>query len=331
MGKFVLFPRIQSLFFSDLRSGIQRERTYSQSTYSLLLLEQLSLYPCAQNIALRLMSPSSSLEQAAYEIPREQIQGIQQAAEPEKKIWEETWLNCARHLGQWDLISEFGRSQNHLRLVLQASWKMGDWGRMKEATLKNGNQDSLWSTLYQVCGAVGEGEFFFFFFGFILCIYPQSYVCCYDSKPMEVENRYRSCVQLALKQWNSLPSLMPTSVSWGRSTQRWLQMSSPNAHWDLLCQFQQVVEIHDSAKILKELQGYFIYFFNFFCPSSTPLFFRNETTRSRPSPYRRDQKNFQYLERASSQPLGRYCPVGRYPCLEVEDVYDGRCCFAFPP
>ena len=131
------------------------------------------------------------------------MQGVQLAGEGEKRVWEETWLNCAKHLGQWDLISEFGRGQSNLRLVLQASWKMGDWGRMKEATLKNGNQDSLWSTLYQ------------------------SYVCCYDSKPMEVENRYRSCVQHALKQWNSLPSLMPTSVSWGRSTHRFTFFFSP--------------------------------------------------------------------------------------------------------
>ena len=77
---------------------------------------------------------------------------MQLAGEGEKRVWEETWLNCGKHLGQWDLISEFGRGQSNLRLVLQASWKMGDWGRMKEAVVKNGNQDSLWSTLYQVQG-----------------------------------------------------------------------------------------------------------------------------------------------------------------------------------
>ena len=175
--------------------------------------------------------PSFPLEQAAFEIPKDQVQAVQQAGEVEKRLWEEVWLDCARHLCQWDIIADFGRVQHNLRLVLQACWKMGEWARMKDATLKNVNQETLWSTLYQ------------------------SYVCCHDFKPVEVENRYRNCVQLALKQWNGLPSLFPTSISWGRSIHRWLQLTSPDAHWELLCQFQQVVEIHDSAKVLKELQA----------------------------------------------------------------------------
>jgi hypothetical protein len=175
--------------------------------------------------------PSTPLEQVAYDLPRNQVQVVQQASDTEKRMWEEIWLNCARHMGQWEIISDYGRTQHSVRLLLQAYWKIGDWNRMKDAVMKNTNQDTLLSTLYQ------------------------SYVCCNDVKPIEVESRYRNCVQLALKQWNSLPSLLPTAVSWGRSTCRWIRMGSPDAHWELLCQFQQVVEIHDSAKILKEMQG----------------------------------------------------------------------------
>ena len=208
------------------------ETSYSRSTAACILLNQLGLYYCAQNVAVRLLAPPSlPIDQAAYEVPKDDMQAVQLAGEEERRLWEEVWLDCARHLGQWDMIADFGGVQRNLRLIQQSCWKIGEWRRMKDATLKNVNQETLWSTLYQ------------------------SYVCCHDVKPVEVENRYRNCVQLALKQWNGLPSLYPTSISSGRSTDRWLQLIAPRAHWELLCQFQQVVEIHDSAKILKELHS----------------------------------------------------------------------------
>ncbi|KAK7066693.1 hypothetical protein SK128_022508, partial [Halocaridina rubra] len=53
----------------------------------------------------------------------------------EMRLWEERWIRCAKELNQWDLVQEYGSSDasGNPLLVLESSWRVPDWARMKEA------------------------------------------------------------------------------------------------------------------------------------------------------------------------------------------------------
>ena len=38
-------------------------------------------------------------------------------------LWETQWLNAAKQLNQWDLISDFSRTVEHSELMVQSLWR----------------------------------------------------------------------------------------------------------------------------------------------------------------------------------------------------------------
>lgn len=53
----------------------------------------------------------------------------------EYQLWEERWVRCAKELGQWDILIEFGKTkaQSNPFIILESAWRIPDWQVMKEA------------------------------------------------------------------------------------------------------------------------------------------------------------------------------------------------------
>ena len=47
-------------------------------------------------------------------------------------LWETNWLESAKQLNQWELVSDFARSVDHTELQLHSSWRHNDWQGVKD-------------------------------------------------------------------------------------------------------------------------------------------------------------------------------------------------------
>eukprot|EP00252_Welwitschia_mirabilis_P021819 TRINITY_DN5712_c0_g1_i1.p1 TRINITY_DN5712_c0_g1~~TRINITY_DN5712_c0_g1_i1.p1 ORF type:complete len:3567 (+),score=681.06 TRINITY_DN5712_c0_g1_i1:1467-10703(+) len=129
-------------------------------------------------------------------------------------LWEEQWLSCARQLSQWDVLVDFGKSVENYEILLDCLWKVPDWAALKELLPKAQLEDTAKHCIIQAFLSLQEGTL---------------------PGVSEAENKYAAAVDLALSQWWQLPEM------------------SVQSHITLLQQFQQLVEIQESAKVLVEI------------------------------------------------------------------------------
>lgn len=130
-------------------------------------------------------------------------------------LWEEQWINCAVQLSQWDVLADFGRTTENYEILLDTLWKVPDWAYMKDHVIPKAQVEET-PKLRLI----------------------QSYFALHDRNANGVgdaENIVGKGVDLALEQWWQLPEI------------------SVHARIPLLQQFQQLVEVQESARILVDI------------------------------------------------------------------------------
>ncbi|XP_048580263.1 transformation/transcription domain-associated protein isoform X2 [Nematostella vectensis] len=139
----------------------------------------------------------------------------------EYKLWEEHWLSCAKELGQWDLLMEFGKFKSHPNpfLVLESAWRVPEWQSMKEALAQvelNFPENIAYKlNLYR---------------GFIAICHP-------DEQHLNmVEKLVERSTDQAIRQWRRLPTVISQQ------------------HLPLLQAAQQIIELQEAAQIHMGLQ-----------------------------------------------------------------------------
>lgn len=130
-------------------------------------------------------------------------------------FWEEQWLYCACQLSQWDALADFGKSVENYELLLDCLWKVPDWTYMKEnVLLKAQVEETPKLRLIQAFFSLHERN---------------------ANGVADAENIVRKGFELALEQWWQLPEL------------------SVQSRMPLLQQFQQLVEVQESARVLLDI------------------------------------------------------------------------------
>ncbi|XP_074572437.1 uncharacterized protein LOC141828947 isoform X1 [Curcuma longa] len=130
-------------------------------------------------------------------------------------LWEEQWLSCANQLSQWDALADFGKSIENYEILLDCLWKVPDWTYLKESVISKAQVEE--TPKYRLV---------------------QAFFSLHDmnaSGASEAENIVAKGVDLALEQWWQLPEFS-------------VQSRTP-----LLQQFQQLVEVQESARILLDI------------------------------------------------------------------------------
>ena len=111
----------------------------------------------------------------------------------ELTIWQEEILECLKRLNQWDLLLEFGKANQRIDVLLDAAWKVNEWGMMKEITNKHSFPDSIDFLTYQC------------------------YSFIHENKLQEAEQVIHKSMDCLIQEWNNLP--IQTSVSHMKSLQ----------------------------------------------------------------------------------------------------------------
>ena len=79
--------------------------------------------------------------------------------------WENDWVTCARELGQWSVLKEYGQSKDDPNTLLDAAWKLPDWSAIKTVfnmpsvvALAECQLPDTKLMLYQIYAAINEGR-----------------------------------------------------------------------------------------------------------------------------------------------------------------------------
>lgn len=132
-------------------------------------------------------------------------------------LWEEQWLNCASQLSQWEVLGEFGKQVENYDILLDSLWKVPDWTYLKENVMPKAQvEETTKLHLIQAFFALHEKN---------------------ANGVGEADNIVAKGVELALEQWWQLPDMS-------------VQSRSP-----LLQQFQQLVEVQESSRILLDISN----------------------------------------------------------------------------
>ncbi|KAL6498032.1 hypothetical protein OROGR_028429 [Orobanche gracilis] len=130
-------------------------------------------------------------------------------------LWEEQWLHCATQLSQWDGLSDFGKLVENYEILLDSLWKQPDWAYLKDQVIPKAQlEETPKLRIIQAYFALHEKN---------------------TNGVPEAENIVGKGVDLALEQWWQLPE------------------KSIHARIPLLQQFQQLVEVQESARIIVDI------------------------------------------------------------------------------
>lgn len=151
-----------------------------------------------------------------YQAMIKATQGTYNNAVPKAEmcLWEEQWLYCANQLSQWDALVDFGKSVENYEILLDCLWKIPDWVYLKDVISKAQVEETPKLRLIQ------------------------AFFSLHDRNPNgvgEAENIVGRGVELALERWWQLPDMS-------------VQSRTP-----LLQQFQQLVEVQESSRILLDI------------------------------------------------------------------------------
>ncbi|KAI7756782.1 hypothetical protein M8C21_014453, partial [Ambrosia artemisiifolia] len=130
-------------------------------------------------------------------------------------LWEEQWLHCASQLSQWDVLTDFGKLVDNYEILLDSLWKQPDWAYLKENVIPKAQVEE--TPKLRII---------------------QAYFSLHEKNANGVgdaENIVGKGVDLALEQWWQLPEM------------------SIHARIPLLQQFQQLVEVQESARVILDI------------------------------------------------------------------------------
>lgn len=193
----------------DYLAGIWKERTKSATTRKALSYEQLGQYAYAQDVySSALKSNLTSNDSSTF------FNKSEQPGKAEICFWEERWIECARKLCQWDVLTEFSRVVVNSELLHECLWRVPDWSALKELLIKNPVEDGPQLKLYQ------------------------AYVQLQENKLELADSFIMQGYQRALERYCALP-----------------ESADLDASGKTLVQFQQLVELQESGRILGELNA----------------------------------------------------------------------------
>lgn len=139
----------------------------------------------------------------------------------ELDLWEDRWVAAQRELSQWSLVDEFATSSGDKPLMLEASWKLNDWGKVK----------ALLATP-SIVALTEEGD--------PLTKMHEIYLAIHDGSLDVVDGLQAQTSTLCLNKWQLLPQLS----------------FSGSAHNGLLQQFQRIVELKETSQILHDVSSH---------------------------------------------------------------------------
>ncbi|XAR57979.1 Non-specific serine/threonine protein kinase [Bertholletia excelsa] len=130
-------------------------------------------------------------------------------------LWEEQWLYCASQLSQWDVLVDFGKLVENYEILLDSLWKQPDWAYLKDHVIPKAQvEETPKLRVIQAYFALHEKN---------------------TNGVVDAENFVGKGVDHALEQWWQLPEM------------------SVHARIPLLQQFQQLVEVQESARIIVDI------------------------------------------------------------------------------
>lgn len=200
-----------SLGEEDMFYGLWRRRSQFLETNAALSFEQNGIWAKAQNLyetaQIRARSGNLPFSQSEY------------------MLWEDHWIQCARKLQQWEVLSEFANQENYNDLLLECVWRVVEnWGATPDG-------EKIDQTVKSLMDTPTPRRYFFSAFMALQKLHTKS----------EVQNDFsRLCdeaIQLSLRKWHNLPKQIT------------------NMHIPLLHNFQQLVELHDAHIIYNSLSA----------------------------------------------------------------------------
>lgn len=110
----------------DMAAGLWQRKARFQETITALSYEQQGLFELSQTSYEAAMTKARDQSSSGRLDPR---------LLAEYQLWEDRWIRCAKELGQWDILIEFGESkaQSNPFIILESAWRIPDWQVMKEA------------------------------------------------------------------------------------------------------------------------------------------------------------------------------------------------------
>jgi FAT domain/Phosphatidylinositol 3- and 4-kinase len=202
----------------DMFAGVWKVRCKAPSTTVALCMEQQARFSEAQAQYAKLnITYSSNIEAGTFasnSLGHCMRSASEHVGKAEVCLWEERFVECARELCQWDVLTEFSRSCVHTDLLHECLWRVPEWSALKELLLKHPVEDGPRLKIFQ------------------------SYVQLQENKLEVADNYVQQGMHRALEMYCALP-----------------MGSSPQATAPLLVQFQQLVELQESSRILAELNA----------------------------------------------------------------------------
>jgi hypothetical protein len=209
----------------DMLAGVWKLRSRGHSTSLALCLEQQGLFARSQVIysdAIMRHEADIQVENVSkYGLGQQKTLGLfpgvrngGPVGKAEVCLWEERWIECARELCQWEVLTEFSRSCVHTELLHDCLWRVGDWSALKELLLKHPVDDGPQLKLYLAYGYLQENKL--------------------DMADISIQQG----MQRALEKYCTFPV-----------------GSGALAILPVLVQFQQLVELQESSKVMAELNA----------------------------------------------------------------------------
>jgi hypothetical protein len=166
----------------------------------------------------------------AQELLFEAMDSSSDSSSAESRMWDDMWVECAKQLGQWNLLVDYGHHKGDLELLLQCAWKTGDWRSMRDAirvaprTDESQATQKLYAGLCTIIDAFGTGA---------------GVGLSEGSSMAKVElckSLLAESVQAGLKQWTLL-----------------LSMRVSDRHLGMIRFFRRVVDALESVQIAREV------------------------------------------------------------------------------
>ncbi|KAJ3344480.1 hypothetical protein HDU83_005150 [Entophlyctis luteolus] len=195
----------------DYVCGTWRRRCLFDETNAAISFEQAGLWAQAQTLYETAQSKARS--------------GFLPFTEAEYNLWEDHWINCAKKLQQWDILTDLAKHEGNTSLFLESAWRLSDW---------NAEKDTLQLTVKAAQENNSPRQKLFEAFLALLKVQEAGATSGVPDRT-EFKTLCDEGIQLTLQSWQSLPKTVST------------------CHIPLLHIFQLFVEIQEAAQMQENL------------------------------------------------------------------------------
>ena len=200
----------------DVWYGLSQRRWQSELSRSALSYEQFGMWDRAQDMLYIALSKRAGRDNkdSSNELIQYNVDGV---SRDESMMWEREWVNCCKQLQQWEMLHDFSQSIGHAELGWESTWRLGDWPKLKDYSMKYSTEVTNIGKLYQIYSAIADRKYI---------------------EKGEVEKMVDIAGQNSLREWRSLPAFVTS------------------AHIPLLQRFHRLVELAESSAFLLDVQNW---------------------------------------------------------------------------